>query len=143
MAFELALHCLLDRRDFRHHGRCANNVIMRSGWRAVSRGRPQPSPAVRITPLCDATEATRSAGGSVTFEPGARSACHSLPRDLSLVTVAALVAGYRTNELPFHLKRALDNGGDEGRADRNDHAPRLLLRVADGEFSAAPRGPRL
>jgi 4-carboxymuconolactone decarboxylase len=31
-------------------------------------------------------------------------------RDRSLVTVAALVAGYRTNEMPFHLKRALDNG---------------------------------
>jgi 4-carboxymuconolactone decarboxylase len=32
------------------------------------------------------------------------------PHDRSLVTVSALVAGYRTNELPFHLKRALDNG---------------------------------
>jgi len=32
------------------------------------------------------------------------------PRDRSLVTVAALVALYRTNELPFHLKRALENG---------------------------------
>jgi 4-carboxymuconolactone decarboxylase len=31
-------------------------------------------------------------------------------RDRSLITVAALVAGYRTNELPFHLKRALENG---------------------------------
>jgi 4-carboxymuconolactone decarboxylase len=31
-------------------------------------------------------------------------------RDRSLVTVAALIAGYRTNELPFHLKRALENG---------------------------------
>ena len=31
-------------------------------------------------------------------------------RDRSLVTVAALVAGYRTNELPYHLERALDNG---------------------------------
>jgi 4-carboxymuconolactone decarboxylase len=31
-------------------------------------------------------------------------------RDRSLITVAALVALYRTNELPFHLKRALDNG---------------------------------
>lgn len=31
-------------------------------------------------------------------------------RDRSLVTVAALVAGYRTNELPFHLGRALENG---------------------------------
>jgi 4-carboxymuconolactone decarboxylase len=32
------------------------------------------------------------------------------PRDRSLITVAVLVAGYRTNELPFHLQRALDNG---------------------------------
>ena len=31
-------------------------------------------------------------------------------RDRSLVTVATLVALYRTNELPNHLKRALDNG---------------------------------
>src|SRR3954447_16745779 len=31
-------------------------------------------------------------------------------RDRSLVTVAALVAGYRTNELPFHLNRAVENG---------------------------------
>src|SRR5438309_10192517 len=31
-------------------------------------------------------------------------------RDRSLFTVATLVALYRTNELPFHLKRALDNG---------------------------------
>jgi 4-carboxymuconolactone decarboxylase len=32
------------------------------------------------------------------------------PRDRSLVTVATLIAGYRTNELPFHLKYALQNG---------------------------------
>ena len=31
-------------------------------------------------------------------------------RDRSLITVAALIALYRTNELPFHLKRALENG---------------------------------
>ena len=31
-------------------------------------------------------------------------------RDRSLVTVAALIANYRTNELPFHLKKALENG---------------------------------
>jgi 4-carboxymuconolactone decarboxylase len=31
-------------------------------------------------------------------------------RDRSLVTVATLVALYRTNELPFHLKRAVENG---------------------------------
>jgi 4-carboxymuconolactone decarboxylase len=32
------------------------------------------------------------------------------PRDRSLVTVAALVALYRSNELPFHMTRALENG---------------------------------
>lgn len=32
------------------------------------------------------------------------------PRDPSLVTVACLIALYRQNELPSHLKRALDNG---------------------------------
>src|SRR5947209_1409150 len=31
-------------------------------------------------------------------------------RDRSLITVATLVAMYRTNELPFHLKRAIENG---------------------------------
>ena len=32
------------------------------------------------------------------------------PRDRSPVTVAALVALYRGNELPSHLRRALENG---------------------------------
>ena len=32
------------------------------------------------------------------------------PRDRSLITVAALIALYRTNELPFHLRKALENG---------------------------------
>jgi 4-carboxymuconolactone decarboxylase len=31
-------------------------------------------------------------------------------RDRSLITVATLIAGYRSNELPFHLKFALENG---------------------------------
>src|SRR3954469_9658751 len=31
-------------------------------------------------------------------------------RDRSLITVATLVAQYRTNELPFHLNFALQNG---------------------------------
>src|SRR6478609_11455982 len=30
-------------------------------------------------------------------------------RDRSLITVATLVALYRTNELPFHINRALEN----------------------------------
>lgn len=36
------------------------------------------------------------------------------PRDRSLVTVASLVALYRTNELPYHLKLALRNGVTRG-----------------------------
>ena len=32
------------------------------------------------------------------------------PRDRSLVTVATLIALYRSNELPFHFKKALENG---------------------------------
>ncbi|KAA3451489.1 carboxymuconolactone decarboxylase family protein [Mesorhizobium sp. SARCC-RB16n] len=32
------------------------------------------------------------------------------PRDRSLVTVASLISGYRVNEMPFHIKRALENG---------------------------------
>ena len=32
------------------------------------------------------------------------------PRDRSLVTVVSLISLYRTNELPFHMKRALENG---------------------------------
>ena len=32
------------------------------------------------------------------------------PRDRSLITVACLIALYRTNELPFHLRKAIENG---------------------------------
>ncbi|MGF6552238.1 carboxymuconolactone decarboxylase family protein [Paraburkholderia youngii] len=32
------------------------------------------------------------------------------PRERSLITVASLVALYRSNELPFHIGKALDNG---------------------------------
>ena len=32
------------------------------------------------------------------------------PRDRSLVTITSLISLYRINEMPFHLKRALDNG---------------------------------
>lgn len=48
------------------------------------------------------TTATRCC--SATFErPGLSK------RDRSLITVASLVVLYRTNELPGHVKRALDN----------------------------------
>ena len=32
------------------------------------------------------------------------------PRDRSLVTITCLISTYRVNELPFHLKKALENG---------------------------------
>jgi 4-carboxymuconolactone decarboxylase len=32
------------------------------------------------------------------------------PRDRSLVTITCLISLYRTNELPFHLGRALESG---------------------------------
>jgi 4-carboxymuconolactone decarboxylase len=32
------------------------------------------------------------------------------PRDRSLVTITSLISLYRTNEMPFHLKRAMENG---------------------------------
>jgi 4-carboxymuconolactone decarboxylase len=32
------------------------------------------------------------------------------PRDRSLVTITSLISLYRTNEMPFHLRRALENG---------------------------------
>jgi 4-carboxymuconolactone decarboxylase len=32
------------------------------------------------------------------------------PRDRSLITVASLIALYRSNELPFHIGKALENG---------------------------------
>ena len=32
------------------------------------------------------------------------------PRDRSLVTIASLISLYRTNEMPFHPKKALANG---------------------------------
>jgi len=32
------------------------------------------------------------------------------PRDRSLITITTLIASYRINELPFHLKLALQNG---------------------------------
>lgn len=42
--------------------------------------------------------------GDVWERPGLSS------RDRSLITVACLIALYRTNELPFHLKKALEIG---------------------------------
>ncbi|HUO80253.1 MAG TPA: carboxymuconolactone decarboxylase family protein [Steroidobacteraceae bacterium] len=64
---------------------------------------PPPNPFADIAPaLADYTD--RVLFGDVWKRPGLS------PRDRSLITVATLVALYRTNELPFHLQRALGNG---------------------------------
>ena len=58
-------------------------------------------------PLADITD--RVLFGEVWPRPGLS------PRDRSLVTISSLIALYRINELPFHMKKALENGvtGDE------------------------------
>ena len=62
-----------------------------------------PKPFADIAPaLADITDNVLF--GDVWKRPGLS------PRDRSLITVAALIANYRTNEMPFHIKRALENG---------------------------------
>jgi 4-carboxymuconolactone decarboxylase len=70
---------------------------------------PAPEPTTPSNPYNDIAPALGEYTDNVLFgdvwkRPGLS------PRDRSLITVATLVAGYRTNELPYHLKRALDNG---------------------------------
>ena len=60
-------------------------------------------------------------------------------RDRSPITVSALIALNRTQQLPFHLERALANGFDQGRAGRGDHTPRFLFGVADISLSSDDR----
>lgn len=66
-------------------------------------------PSARRNPFADIAPALadyreRVLFGDVWKRPGLSA------RDRSLITVACLVALYRVNELPFHLKRALENG---------------------------------
>jgi 4-carboxymuconolactone decarboxylase len=66
-------------------------------------------PAARRSPYSDIAPALGDYTDNVLFgdvweRPGLSK------RDRSLITVATLIALYRTNELPFHLKRALENG---------------------------------
>jgi 4-carboxymuconolactone decarboxylase len=65
--------------------------------------QPTPGPYADIAPALD-DYTQRVLFGEVWERP------QLSKRDRSLVTVAALIAGYRTNELPFHLGRALENG---------------------------------
>jgi len=60
-----------------------------------------------------------------------------MPRDRSLVTIACLISLYRTNELPFHLKKALDNGVTRGEI--TETITHLVFRLADGEHRLVDR----
>ena len=53
------------------------------------------------------------------------------PRDRSLVTVSALVAGGQVAQMTFHLNRAMDNGLTKAQASEVLCAPRVLRRVAE------------
>lgn len=46
------------------------------------------SGVVRVDPLFQPSEATRASGGSVTFEPGSRTAWHTHPRGQTLLVTA-------------------------------------------------------
>jgi len=67
------------------------------------------SPAPRRSPFADIAPALADYTDNVLFGDVWKRAGLS-SRDRSLVTVATLVAQYRTNELPFHMKLALENG---------------------------------
>jgi 4-carboxymuconolactone decarboxylase len=67
------------------------------------------APAKSPSPFADIAPALAGYTDEVLFgDVWKRSALS--PRDRSLITVATLIANYRTNELPFHLKFALQNG---------------------------------
>jgi 4-carboxymuconolactone decarboxylase len=64
---------------------------------------PSPGPYADVAPALD--QLTQQVlFGQVWERPGLSK------RDRSLITVATLVAQYRTNELPYHLRFALENG---------------------------------
>jgi 4-carboxymuconolactone decarboxylase len=67
------------------------------------------SPAPRRSPFADIAPALGDYTDNVLFGDVWKRPQLS-PRDRSLVTVASLVAQYRINELPFHLRFALQNG---------------------------------
>jgi 4-carboxymuconolactone decarboxylase len=64
-------------------------TITRSGSQPASQGSPQNfTGSVRVEPLFPAREPSRVSGGSVTFEPSARSAWHSHPLGQTLIITA-------------------------------------------------------
>jgi quercetin dioxygenase-like cupin family protein len=60
--------------------------------------------AVRIDPLFDATAPRRASGGSVTFEPGARSAWHTHPLGQVLVVTSGVGLTQCWGEAPVKIR---------------------------------------
>jgi len=64
-------------------------VITRRGSQPTTKGSPENfTGSVVITPLFAATDHTRAAGASVTFEPGARTAWHTHPAGQTLIVTS-------------------------------------------------------
>ncbi len=70
---------------------------------------PKENPAPRTNPFADIAPALADYTDNVLFGDVWERPQLSL-RDRSLVTVACLVSLYRIHEMPFHFKRALENG---------------------------------
>jgi quercetin dioxygenase-like cupin family protein len=65
--------------------------IVRSGSQPSTQGAPEYfTGAVRIDPLFQATDPSRTSGGLVTFEPGARTAWHTHPLGQTLIVTSGL-----------------------------------------------------
>ena len=63
--------------------------IKRNGSRPSNKGPAETfTGAVRVDPLFAAQDPSRTSGGAVTFEPGARSAWHTHPRGQILIVTA-------------------------------------------------------
>ena len=66
-------------------------TIKRNGSQPSSQGPADYfTGTVRIDPLFEAPEPARARGGSVTFEPGARSAWHTHPLGQTLIVMSGL-----------------------------------------------------
>jgi 4-carboxymuconolactone decarboxylase len=66
-----------------------NMAITRSGTRSLSKGSTENfTGSVSIEPIFTATEKTKASAGSVTFQPGARSAWHTHPAGQTLIVTA-------------------------------------------------------
>jgi hypothetical protein len=63
-------------------------------------------------------------------------------RDRSLITVASLLTSGSTEQLVYHLRPGQGERSDGAGADRGDHPPRLVRRLAEGDVRDGRRKPR-